>query len=99
MPRPLDEEEVARQLRDLPAWTGDVRGLHRDVRAPDYRTAVRVVVEVADVAEEVDHHPDVHLGWRALRIDLVTHDRGAVTQLDVELAHRVEEVLRDHGCS
>jgi 4a-hydroxytetrahydrobiopterin dehydratase len=41
----------------------------------------------------MDHHPDLDVRYRELRIAVVTHSAGGVTELDVQLAHRVEELL------
>ena len=90
MPRLLDAEELDRQLADLP---GVARGrwgsLVLAVQAPSFADAVRLVGLVADEAEQLDHHPDVDLRWRTVSFALSTHSAGGVTQLDVELAHRV----------
>ncbi|MDP9396071.1 MAG: 4a-hydroxytetrahydrobiopterin dehydratase [Actinomycetota bacterium] len=100
MPRRLEDEEISRQLGDLPGWTGDAAALVRTIDAHDFPTAVRIVSDVAEVAEEMDHHPDIDIRYRTLRFSLCTHSVGhAVTQLDVELAHRVETILREHGAS
>ena len=45
---------------------------------------------IADVAEEMDHHPDVDLRWRTLHLAVVTHSAGGVTDLDLELARRID---------
>ncbi len=92
MPRPdrLSSDAVADGLRDLPLWSGGPDGIERTVRLPSFRAAVDAVVAVADVAEELDHHPDLDLRWRTLRIAVVTHSAGGVTELDLELARRVD---------
>jgi len=97
MSRLLDTEEVSRQLADLPGWTASGGALLAEVEAPDFRGAVRLVDAVADVAEEMDHHPDIDLRYRRLRFALSTHSAGGITQLDVELAHRVSGEARALG--
>ena len=95
MPRLLDDEEISRQLRDLTGWAGDRGSLRRTVERDSFPAAVRAVIAVAEVAEEMDHHPDIDIRWRTLTFTLSTHSAGGVTQYDVELAHRIDEVLRD----
>jgi 4a-hydroxytetrahydrobiopterin dehydratase len=97
MPRLLDDEEITRQLADLPAWSGDSAGLARTVEAPDFPAAIRIVDAVAQVAEEMDHHPDIDIRWRTLRFAVSTHSEGGVTQFDVELAHRIDEIAAAAG--
>ncbi|MFC6237405.1 4a-hydroxytetrahydrobiopterin dehydratase [Longivirga aurantiaca] len=99
MARLLDDEEIARQLTALPGWVGDGAALHRDYELPDFLTAIRGVDEIAQLAEHMDHHPDIDIRWRTLRITLSTHSEGGTTQLDVELAHQIHEVLARLGAT
>ena len=99
MSRPLEPEEIARQLVDLPGWTGDTTAIRRSYDFPDFPTAVRAVDETAVVAEAMDHHPDIDIRWRTLHLALSTHSAGGVTQLDVELAHRVHDIATALGAS
>jgi 4a-hydroxytetrahydrobiopterin dehydratase len=96
MPRLLDKDEITRQLGDLDSWSGDTQALRRTVKAKDFPTAIRIVDEVAEIAEKMNHHPDIDIRWRTLQFTLVTHSEGGVTQYDVELAHRIDEVVRAH---
>ena len=91
MPRLLDAEEVERQLRAIPGWRREPLSLRASYRAPDFATAARLVAELADEAEAMDHHPDVDLRWRTVTLRCSTHSAGGITQLDVELAHRAHE--------
>lgn len=97
MPRLLDDEEISRQLRDLPHWAREDGTLVRTAELPSFRAAVAVIDAVADEAEVMDHHPDVDLRWRTLRFCLSTHSAGGITQFDIELAHRIDEAVADAG--
>lgn len=88
-PRLLRHAEIIDQLGDLPGWESTGGALHARYEAVDVPTAVALVTEAFEVAEEVDHHPDVDVRWRRVRFSLRTHSAGGVTQLDVELAHRL----------
>jgi 4a-hydroxytetrahydrobiopterin dehydratase len=95
MPRPprLSPDELSAALHGLPSWSGDGDGIHRTVKLPSFRDAVAAIVAIADVAEEMDHHPDVDLRWRTLHLSLVSHSAGGVTRLDVDLARRIDSLL------
>jgi 4a-hydroxytetrahydrobiopterin dehydratase len=97
VPRLLDAAELTAALQDLPGWSGDHAGLARSVQAPDFPTAIRVVDEVAEVAEEMDHHPDIDIRWRTVSFRLSTHSAGGVTELDVALARRISAIAATHG--
>ena len=95
MPRPprLSADAVVAGLRDLPLWSGDVDGLHRTVQLASFPAAVAAIVAIADVAEELDHHPDIDLRWRTLHLTLVSHSEQGVSALDLELARRIDALL------
>jgi len=89
-PRVLDTEEITRQLADLPGWRYAAGAIHASYDAPDFPAAVRLVGEIGDAAETMNHHPDIDLRWRKVRLSCSTHSAGGVTQLDIELAHRIK---------
>ncbi len=89
-PKALPAEEVAAAVAELTHWAGDVQGIYRRVEFPSFRAAVDAVVQIADIAEEMDHHPDLDLRYDSVRVSVVTHDARGVTELDLELARRVD---------
>ncbi len=94
MPAPLDDEGLAAALRHLPHWTGTPSALRREATLPSFRAAIEAVDRIADIAEELDHHPDIDVRWRRLVLACSTHAAGGrVTDLDVTLATRIEDVL------
>jgi 4a-hydroxytetrahydrobiopterin dehydratase len=99
MTRRLDDEEIHRLLLSLEGWTGDSASLSREYAFPDFLTAIRGVDEIAVVAEEMQHHPDIDIRWRTLHLTVSTHDAGGVTQLDIELAHRIAEIATALGAT
>ena len=95
VPRPprLPPDELAAALSGLPLWSGDGEGIRRSVELPGFPEAVAALVRIAFVAERLDHHPDVDLRWRTLHLTLVTHSAGGVTELDLELARRIDALF------
>jgi 4a-hydroxytetrahydrobiopterin dehydratase len=93
----LGDDGVRAMLTDLPGWSGDARAITRTVTAPDFLTAVRIVDDVALVAETMDHHPDIDIRWRTLTFALSTHSAGGVTAADIELARGIDEASERHG--
>ena len=89
--RLLTDEEVSRQLGDLAGWRRDGDAISASYDAPDFPTAVRLIVAAADEAEQMGHHPDVDLRWKVTHWRLSTHSAGGLTQLDIELAHRIAQ--------
>lgn len=90
MSRLLETAEVERQLTSLPHWTSDGMSLHRSIAFASFPEAVAGVAALAIDAEEMNHHPDIDIRWRTVNLTLSTHSAGGITQLDFELAHRIE---------
>ena len=99
MSRLLSDDEVATQLEGLPGWRREGDAIVATVEAPDFPAAIRVVAAAAGEAEQMDHHPDIDIRWRTTRWLLTTHDAGGVTQLDIELAHRISAAARAQGAT
>jgi 4a-hydroxytetrahydrobiopterin dehydratase len=90
----LTDDEVVRALTELDGWTGDTSSLRRSVKAPSFTAGIRLVDAVAEVAEVMDHHPDIDIRWTTITFTCSTHSAGGVTELDVALARRIDELAR-----
>lgn len=95
--RVLSDDEVREGLASRPGWTGDHTGIVRELKAPSFLDGIDLVRAAAEVAESMDHHPDIDIRWRTLRFVLATHTAGGVTALDLEAARRLDEVLPGAG--
>lgn len=55
-----------------------------------FAAAIAFVVRVGFLAEAANHHPDLDVRWRTVRVALTTHDAGGLTQRDLDLAAQIE---------
>ena len=85
----LTVEAVADALRSLPGWAVEQGHL---VRRLAVRDPWRVLERVSEVELELDHHSVVALDHGQLVFSVWTHVRPGLTTVDVELAHRIEQV-------
>jgi len=67
-------------------WKVDKGQLFHVFSFPSYLVAANFVQELANFAEEQNHHPDILFTWRKVSVWLVTHDSNGITQLDTEFA-------------
>ena len=82
----LSHDDILRSLVDLPAWRCFDRALRARFQAPSFAAAVELVDAAAADAERADHHPDIDIRWRTVRMELTTHAAGGVTRRDLESA-------------
>jgi 4a-hydroxytetrahydrobiopterin dehydratase len=90
---PLSPEQISALASSLPAWTVVNGKLHRDFRFADFVEAFGFMAKVALIAEAMGHHPELSNVWNRVTIDLMTHDTGGLSNLDVDLATRIDAVI------
>lgn len=77
-------------------WQEQDNKLSSSLTFRDFKQAMAFMNEVADVAEELDHHPWWSNVYNKVEIELTTHDAGnTVTEKDHRLAARIEQIYRD----
>ena len=91
-PATLTREEVEGALAELPGWIGDEHRIRRTVSLPA-AVADEVRSRIASVEEEMNHHALVEEDQDGTTYLLWTHSRGGVTELDLELAARISDIV------
>ncbi|MCZ8261348.1 MAG: 4a-hydroxytetrahydrobiopterin dehydratase [Beijerinckiaceae bacterium] len=94
MARALTDPERDHALAGLAAWQLEAGGkaILRTFRFPGFRAAFGFMTEAAIEAERLDHHPEWSNVYREVKVRLTTHDAGGLTELDLELARRMETI-------
>jgi 4a-hydroxytetrahydrobiopterin dehydratase len=86
----LTDEQIADGLHDS-GWRREGDAIARDWKLDDFAGAIAFVDEVAQLAEEANHHPDILVhGWNKVRLTLSTHSEGGITDADLALAGRID---------
>jgi 4a-hydroxytetrahydrobiopterin dehydratase len=95
---PLTPDSARAALAELPDWRGRVGALHAAFRLPSPGAALELVAAVGDLAQELDHHPDVDWRYDHVFVTSTTHSAGRqVSALDVALARRVSGLAQSLG--
>ncbi|MFF9132322.1 MULTISPECIES: 4a-hydroxytetrahydrobiopterin dehydratase [unclassified Streptomyces] len=95
---PLSQKEIEDRLAELPGWSLDEGRLARSYRLASHFAATAMVIHIAQVQEELNHHSDLTLGYNTVSLTVSTHSAGgAVTERDFELARRVQDLAPGHG--
>lgn len=90
----LSDEEIAARLSNLSSWQVEDGALTRLYEFSSYAAGVVFACAVGQLADALNHHPDIVIGYQKVRISLVTHDAGGgLTAYDFELAHRIDSRL------
>jgi len=90
----LGEGEIENYMEDLPLWHRENNVIIRNYVAQSFVDAVGLISLIVINAEVKDHHLDICLyGWNKLQITLTTHNKDGLTELDFELARKIENLL------
>ncbi len=90
MPEIIADTQLQAALLSLPAWKLEQGELTRTVVFQDFKQAMGFVNRVAELAEAKGHHPDIDIRYNKVRLGLVTHDAGGITEKDLRLAQEIE---------
>jgi 4a-hydroxytetrahydrobiopterin dehydratase len=88
----LSDDEVSKGLGELPGWARAGDAIEKTFELSSFPDAVAFVTRVGFLAEAADHHPDLDVRWRKVRVALSTHSEGGVTAKDLSLAGEIESV-------
>jgi len=90
----LTVEQAEQRLTDIPGWEiEEGPRLVKRFKFPDFVTALKFVNRVGGAAEELQHHPDIHLTWGKVGIELWTHSENGLTDKDFTLARRIDQCV------
>ena len=91
--RLLTEDEIAEALIELPGWSQKDDKLHAGFSFHNFVAAFAFMTSVAGVAEELDHHPEWSNVYGSVTINLTSHDSDGITELDMEMAKRINALI------
>ena len=87
----LTTEAVQEGLKELPGWNLKGEAVSKQYTWPSFPEAIKFVNQVADLAEQADHHPDILINYRRVTLTLSTHSEGGLTRKDFDLAEKIEK--------
>ncbi len=93
MPPILPQEEIDKRLKEINDWRQDDRYIVRDLSFPSFKEAITFVNRVAEISEEIDHHPDIAINYKRVTLSITTHSEGGITRRDFRLAGRIDGLL------
>jgi 4a-hydroxytetrahydrobiopterin dehydratase len=88
----LSDEQIRKELANLPGWSVVNGKLHKEFIFKDFIEAFGFMTTAALHIEKMNHHPEWFNVYNKIKIDLVTHDAGGITQNDVNLARTLNSL-------
>jgi 4a-hydroxytetrahydrobiopterin dehydratase len=88
----LTDSQIKLEIGKLPGWLQQDKAIQRTFEFPDFKAAMRFVNQVAEAAEQANHHPDIDIRYNKVTMSLISHDSGGVTQRDVRMAGKISQI-------
>ncbi len=89
----LVENELKQALKRIPEWEMVDKCIERTIEFDDFVGAIDFVDQVAEIAEEEDHHPDIDIRYNKVTLSLSTHHESGLTSRDFNVAERIDNLV------
>ncbi len=91
----LSDEQIGDALKELEGWALDNGKLSKEFKFANFIEAFGFMTSAAIEAEKMNHHPEWFNVYSKVSVQLVTHDAGGITELDLELARKMDALGKD----
>jgi 4a-hydroxytetrahydrobiopterin dehydratase len=86
----IKADELKNRMKKVPEWELEKKHIERTFEFDEFSESIDFVNSVAEVAEDEEHHPDIDIRYNKVRLILSTHSKGGLTELDFNLAERID---------
>ncbi len=84
--------EIEGQLGGLDGWRAENDRLTKRYTFANFAESLDFVNKVGALADAADHHPDISFGWGYAELSVTTHDRGGITDVDLALVKKIDQL-------
>jgi Pterin-4a-carbinolamine dehydratase len=91
----FNEKELNSFMKDLNGWAYKDGFLEKEIGFNSYMESIKFVNLIAKKAEELNHHPDLHIGYLKVKVLFTSHDYGGVTDSCIKMARETDSILSD----
>lgn len=89
---PLTQDETLALSEETPDWILLAGRIERTFTFANFSQAIDFANKIAKIADEQNHHPDLHISWGKVRVELSTHAIGGLSVNDFILAAKIDEI-------
>ena len=89
----LSDSEIQEALGQVPGWELPGNLIKREFQFKDFDQAMEFVNGVAEIARQMDHHPNMCIYYSKVDIELTTHKAGGLTEEDFKLARKIDKIV------
>ena len=93
MSEKIPADELNQWIKKVPEWELEETSISRLIEFDSYMDGIDFVNNVAEIAEDSQHHPDIDIRWGSVSLHLTTHEKGGLTAADFEMASRIDTLI------
>ncbi len=86
----LSPTQITEKLKTLPGWEHKGEAIAKQYKFKEFMDGIRCIDRIAEIAEKMDHHPDIAINYTRITFTLSTHDQGGITEKDFKLGEAIE---------
>jgi 4a-hydroxytetrahydrobiopterin dehydratase len=86
----LSNDEINQRLENLNGWYLKEQAIEKEWGFKDFKQAMKFINKVANIAEELNHHPEIFNAYSKVVLRFSTHDEGGITEKDFEIAQKID---------
>ena len=94
---PLNADDRAELARQVPGWHVYEDHIERVFGFSNFVEAMQFANRITEIAEEENHHPDLHISWGKIRVELTTHAIGGLSTNDFVVAAKINRLAAETG--
>ncbi|OUW62143.1 MAG: 4a-hydroxytetrahydrobiopterin dehydratase [bacterium TMED198] len=87
----ISPDEIDKSLSNR-GWNYKNNQISKTFKFETYMDSIKFINNLSEVAEQKNHHPDMHIGWCVVKINISSHDMGGVTTKCVNLALSIDSI-------
>ena len=91
----LSNKDIKSNLSTISGWVFEENKIKRVIQFDTYMASIDLVRSIAKKAEQINHHPEIIVGYCKIQIELTSHDLGGVTTDCIEMATYVNSITND----
>ncbi len=88
----LLEDDIKKNLEQIPNWKLNGKKIENEFVFKDFKEAMKFVNNIADLAEGEGHHPDIHIHWNKVLLELWTHSMNGLSENDFIVAAKINNL-------
>jgi 4a-hydroxytetrahydrobiopterin dehydratase len=92
---PMSREDAKKYLKEIPGWALSGDSITKEFKFRSYLRGLKFAYSLGKIAERQNHHPDILIRWRKVRVTLTTHDINGLSENDFIMAARAEKILKE----